>query len=74
MSRDSGGGGFTIGDMFPELASGGSKGAAKGKDRGSRRRRDEDEDEDLSDLDVDTTDEPTDEEGGAATEGENEAE
>jgi len=57
MSRDagSGGGGFTIGDMFPELMSSGSKVAGKGKDRDrGRRRRDEEDEEDLSDIDLET--------------------
>lgn len=49
--RDSGGGGFTIGDMFPELVSA-SRGGKGGKGR-ERRRRPEEEDDDLSDLDVD---------------------
>jgi len=46
--RGDSGGGFTIGDMFPELAGRSSK-AGKGKEK--RRRRDEDEEEDFEELD-----------------------
>jgi len=51
VPRGSGGGGLTLGDMFPELLSA-SRGPAK-KERGPKRRRTEDEDDDLSDIDMD---------------------
>lgn len=54
VPRSGGGGGMTLGDMFPELIAA-SRGPAK-KERGPKRRRDEEEDDDLSDIDVDDLD------------------
>lgn len=65
-----GGGGFTIGDMFPELLSASrGTGAGKGKGKAAPRRRNEDEDDDLSDFedDFDPNAEPTEAVEGAET-------
>lgn len=51
VPRSGGGGGMTLGDMFPELLSA-SRGPAK-KERGPKRRRNEEDDDDLSDIDDD---------------------
>jgi predicted RNA-binding protein with RPS1 domain len=67
VPRSGGGGGMTLGDMFPELLTA-SRGPAK-KERGPKRRRDEDEDEDLSDIEIDDVETGTEVDAEADTEG-----